>query len=364
MVIGIVVAFLAYCLYPLHLSVKFLLTGKVMAQGCENPTTPTLRLRKVRSCNEVDPTKEPCVIRNAVSQEQLDAFMAESGDNGFVVKEINTGVVIGNPLLEPNALDTENRRYCTLNEIAAENEKCLDMYAGFRSLNYSNYVALNSSSLDLARFSRTDIFLGYMSKTQVTASFHSNNFERSSTLQVVGKKDWLLMSPQAYMDHIQAYSLGAYNAAHNVCVNALDKMELQTVRTGPGDVMNFPKAWPHHIYSIAGPNIMINFRSVEMNLIPRDILSVASTIAAGKSGGFLNTAFCDPSITHPTSYGMGNPLPHWTHAAHRKYDMRCTDLFNKNIYRYKEEARARSVQKPEIDQAIYDQVNLFHSRTE
>lgn len=357
--VGILSAILYYYFSPLEYDVKFLLTGNVYAKGCPSPTTPRLKLQTIRSCSEVDKELEPCIVRNGVSKDQLDIFLAESGHNGFVVKEMGTAENIGNPLMEPYALDTSNRVYCSLNDIVEEKDKCKNMYAGFRSLNYSDYLPLNTSDTDLNGITRSDIFIGYPATTQVTASFHSNNFEKSTTVQIVGEKVWLTMRPEDYHGTIGAYTIGAYNAALNVCVNQLENIVMQTVRTGPGDILSFPKAWPHHIYSIAGPNIMINFRSVEVRFEPRDILSVLSTVVGSKKAGFLDESFCDKEISFPTSYGMGNPRPHFLQKAHMKFDMRCTDLFNKNIYNYKNKAREVYVQRPEVDQAIFDQVNAY-----
>jgi hypothetical protein len=357
--IGVICAILYYYFSPLEYDVKFLITGNVYAKSCPSPTTPRLKLQTIRSCSEVDKEKEPCIVRNGVSKEQLDAFMTGSGHNGFVVKQMGTTEAIGNPLMEPYGLDAEKRIYCTLNDLVEKNEKCKNMYAGFRSLNYSDYLPLNNSNVDLNDVTRSDIFIGYPATTQVTAGFHSNNFEKSITVQIVGEKVWLTMRPEDFFGVLGGYSIGAYNAARDVCVNQLEKFEMQTVRTGPGDILSFPKAWPHHIYSIAGPNIMINFRGVEVRPTPRDILSVLSAIVGGRKAGFLDANYCDQDLMAPTSYGMNNPRPHLLQKAHMRFDMRCTDVFNNNIYNYKKLAREVSVQRPEIDQAIFDQVTAY-----
>mmetsp|Transcript_12928 Transcript_12928/g.19446 ORF Transcript_12928/g.19446 Transcript_12928/m.19446 type:complete len:376 (+) Transcript_12928:126-1253(+) len=354
---------LAYVLYPYRMSLLYIVTmnPRRIKPGC-TPTVPKLNLEHIKSCDEIVPDSEPCVIRNAVPREQLDQFIANVGDNNFNLKRIPSEGRMGNPLMEPHYLGTDNRADCSVNDLINRNPACLDHYTGFKSLNYSHYTVLNNTNLDLNDFSRTDIFIGYPAKPKVTASFHSNSFEKSSTLQLVGEKEWLMMKPTDYFGLFQAFALGAYNAAYSVCVNDLEKITMQTVRTGPGDILRFPKAWPHHIYSLEGPNVMINFRSFDMRpWLPQDFVAVISEIVSAFNSKDIRirTEFCNPDEATPTNYGQENPKPHFFQRLHKPYDMRCVDIFNSNIVQYKNYAIANSIQSEDIDEGIFNQVHAY-----
>ncbi|CAE7572746.1 unnamed protein product, partial [Symbiodinium microadriaticum] len=274
LILIILTVVLAVLLYPYPNTLYFLFTGQHTIKANCDFRTPKLNLVNVKDCAVAGP-EEPCVVRNGVSDDQVKQFLTENGHQRFVVKDLPTSSNIGNPLMEPVRFSTITTRVCSFEDLIGEAEDCVNVYSGFKSLNYTHYMTLGSDHLKLQDYTRTDIFLGSPEKDTVTASFHSNNFEKSSTLQLHGEKIWLMMSREDYQNPIGAYSIGAYNAAHSVCVSDLEKVTLQAVHTYPGDILNFPKAYPHHIYSLKGPNIMINFRSFHWHPWKvRDLLSL------------------------------------------------------------------------------------------
>lgn len=350
---------LGVILYPYPNTLYFLFTGKhTIKENCDF-RAPKLNLVNVKDCGVASPS-EPCIVRNGVSSESVKQFLSENGHQKFIVKDLPTSDNIGNPLMEPVRFSAITTRVCSFEDLIGESEDCVNVYSGFKSLNYTQYLPLNSSHLNLQDFTRTDIFLGSPQKDTVTASFHSNNFEKSSTLQLYGEKIWLMMSREDYHGQIGAYSVGAYNAAYSVCVSDLEKITLQAVHTYPGDILRFPKAWPHHIYSLAGPNIMINFRSFHWHAWNvRDLLSLIISQVTKGDKGLVDTKNCGPD-TAPSSYGNGNPGSiHMSTQLHMEHDMRCTDIFNKNIHNYKIYAQEHSQQSAEVDQNIFDQVKAF-----
>lgn len=362
--IALVVAMLGYVLYPHRMSLLYIATmnsGRIKP-GC-TPHVPKMTLLPVKQCHEIDPDSEPCVIRNAVSSAQIQQYLDETGDLKFNLKYIPSTGRMGNPLLEPKYFGTDQRRDCSINQLMARDAACSDHYTGFKSLNYTHYLSLNSSAVNLDEYSRTDIFVGSPTQPRVTASFHCNSFEQSTTLQLVGEKDWLMMRPVDFFGKLQAFALGAFNAAYSVCVNDLEDIPIQAVRTGPGDVLRFPKSWPHHIYTLPGPNLMINFRSFDIRpWFVKDVLSILSeVVSAVNTRGIkkIRTEFCSASDVSPTNYGQENPKPHFFQKVHKPYDMRCVDLFNPNIVNYKNYAIEHSIQSEEIDAKIYEQVASY-----
>ena len=371
----VAVAFAAMVLSPFKLSILHMLTGNVYVNtDCGPPTAPTLKLRHVRECGKVpDRSKEPCVVRNAFSESAIESFFAENGDYPFTLKRItDQESMLGNPLSESyNHVGTDDKLKCSMNNLMRKDERCAGYYTGFKSLNFSNYLAFNNSNFNIEQFVRTDLFLGYLTSDKVTATFHSNSFEKSQTVQLVGEKVWLLMRPEDYFSVFQAYALGAYNAAYNLCSKDLEKVEILTVHTHPGDILIFPKAWAHHIYTRAGPNIMITFRRDEIHPWKlRDLVAVATQIVGGVRGvvkarllgekvSYISEDHCDPATRAPTSFGRGHPHPSFAHKGHYNTDMRCGELFNPYTKAYKERVTKEHQHSSEVDESIYNQIFEF-----
>ena len=198
---------------------------------------------------------------------------------------------------------------------------------------------------------------------QVTTTFHSNALEKSHAMQLLGAKIWLLMKPDDYFGTFKAYSIGAYNAAFNVCPQDLAKVEMQAVIVRPGEALSFPKSWTHHIYTRKGPNMMVNFRNLVVKpWLVRDAIALVSHLASilrTKPSDFACTKFCDPETTFPTSYGRGHPIPSVTHNSKMEMDLRCTDLINPYITQYKRHLMDSIESSDEFDANIYNQVTHF-----
>lgn len=365
----LVIIAIAILLYPHQRTIMHMITGNVYVHtDCGPLIPPKLNLKVVRECKDVpDLSKEPCVIRNAVSEEALQNFLHENGDQAFNVRNNSLeGNALGNPLsVKGSFVHSTDRTTCTINDLLNHEKRCIGLYTGFKSLNFSNYLSLNSSLMRIEDFVRTDIFMGYTTTDRVTASFHSNNFEKSSTLQILGEKVWLMMKPSDYYGTFKAYALGAYNAAFNVCSQDLSKVEMQTIHTFPGDVLVFPKAWAHHIYSRAGPNFMVNFRNTELHLWKiRDFLSLSAQVVAAVRMRFagmkvVSEDSCDPATKSPTSFGQEHPNPSLFHKPFYKFDMRCGNQVNHFISVYIKLVADQHIHSNEIDHDIYRQIFSF-----
>jgi hypothetical protein len=368
----IIVIALAMILSQLSYRLTFwwLLTGQALVKpGChpKNPF-PKLNLHQVKECSELtefgwngEPL-EPCVIRNAVSQAKIDRFIQENSHHKFLVRgtKIKAEALLGNPLLGQLSLG-DQRMFCSIDEVIHD-ETCKNMYLGFRSLNYSHYEVLESlPQLRLTDFTRTDIFLGFLNQTMTTASFHSNNFEKSTTLQLMGEKIWLLMKPQDFYTHLGGYSVGGFNAAYSVCLDDLADIPFQVVHTYPGDLMRFPKAWPHDIYSFPGPNIMINFRAFALEPWKfRDFLALIGQVTRGVPQP--RSQNCDPDVTAPTNFVNGYPGKMLTMMkAIQQYDLRCAEFYNPGIYGYKYASLDAMIHDYDVDKQIFEQlINFLH----
>lgn len=372
-VIAIVIAAIAYVLFPYKHLIKYTLTQEIdLISECPAlKTAPKLQFSDVKNCEDVDPENEPCLVRKAISQSKIDKFVKENGHQYFLVKDEPGQELLGNPLSEARFmnLDDENRNLeshmCTFNDFIAHKPECMNTYAGFKSLNYSDFEHLQDDILlNLEDFSRTDIFLGHPSDDKVTASFHSNNFEKSSTLQLVGEKIWLMMPRESFFDRFGAVAIGAYNAITNPCTEDLAQVPLQAVRTGPGDILRFPKAYPHHIYSLKGPNIMVNFRNFELNPFnPRDVIAMITQVLVVKPNMLFET--CPDMFEEnnqppaPTSYGQGKADANaFLKGMIGDMDMRCASTANGQILKYKHRM-VKSAMNRNWDRDMFDQVVAY-----
>merc|ERR1712159_371480 len=106
-----------------------------------------------------------------------------------------------------------------------------------------------------------DLFLGDLAEDVSTAMIHANQFEISTTVQVLGEKIWSFVDPECMWTEFEAYHIGGSIFPYRIGADAWERCEITTVHARPGDVIAFPKAWPHQIYTLHGPNMMINFRS-------------------------------------------------------------------------------------------------------
>lgn len=360
---------LGVALYPHRLSIFHTLTGNVYMRStdCGPMIPPKMDLHAVRECSEVDKKLEPCIMRNVVSPSGIEEYLNGMGDYEFPLRRVAyEGQRIGNPLHEPvNNFGSSDRLMCSMNDIMNE-EKCSGYFTGFKALNFSEHLPLNSSEFKIEDFIRSDLFIGNPINDQATTTFHSNSFEESHAMQLVGEKVWLLMKPEDYFTTFQAYSLGAYNAAFNICPQDLGKVEIQAVVAHPGDALSFPKSWTHHIYTRKGPNLMINFRNnVVKPWLLRDLIAFTAQLTSNVRAKFFtdtpyfSDANCKPETSFPTNYGRGHPIPSVVHKAHYDLDMRCSDLFNPYIIEYKRQLIESFEGSNEFDADIYQQVLDF-----
>jgi hypothetical protein len=215
---AVCLAVLLFSLVPHCLTLYFIITGNYPLRSCSNEQSPELHFSSVKSCHHVEmdskgiPIHEPCVVRNAVSQSSLDEFIVLNADQEFMIKQgfVSSGR-IGNPLVDTTFNKNSTRVICSMaNIIDRTKQDCYnnDVYSGFKSLNYTHYISLNSTHLNLAHATRSDIFLGSLQSPHVTAKFHANYYERSQTLQVVGEKLWMLVSPKEFREILDSFAIG------------------------------------------------------------------------------------------------------------------------------------------------------------
>ena len=216
----VALAALLFTLAPHRLSVYFLVTGEYPLRSCSVNQIPKMHFSSVKSCDEVEldskgiPMHEPCVVREAVDQHSLAEFVALNGNQEFMLtKGFISSRRIGNPLVDTSFNKNSTRVVCSMdNIIGRTKQECYDsdVYSGFKSLNFTHYTSLNSTFLNLEEATRSDIFLGSLLSPHVTAKFHANYYERSQTLQVVGEKLWMLVSPTEFREVLDSFSIGNY----------------------------------------------------------------------------------------------------------------------------------------------------------
>lgn len=364
-------------LHPYQHAIRFLLSGTYSRKTCKNPTkAPKLNLVQVEQCTPgVDRTKvkKPCVIRNKVSPKVLKKFSDSISDEKLVVQNVETEE-IGHPLDGiGHLMMLENAPHCSLNDMLLNTSECYNTYTGFKSLNYSHFLPLekDDSGINLNEFDRVDIFFGNLKKATVTAKFHANVLERSSTLQITGEKMWLLMKPQDFLSKLGVYYIGPYNALHSACAEDLENIELSAIHTQPGDMLLFPINWPHIIYTLPGPNLMLNFRNNIIRLAMSTSFLIGYGIRAALTGRIKKQTFdvsnCRPEEQKITSFLIGHPNPLSLYNEFSKYDLRCTNSLNWDVLNYinfsshrvGKEAQKGSDARNALDRNIAHQISSF-----
>merc|ERR1712054_752167 len=94
-----------------------------------------------------------------------------------------------------------------------------------------------------------------------------------------------------------------------VAADAWERCEVTTVLARPGDVVVFPKGWPHQLYTMAGPNVMVNFRSDVIDLTsPVDLAALVMVQIMRTRETKIST--CSAAASTPSTFGHGGaPAP-------------------------------------------------------
>lgn len=130
-------------------------------------------------------------------------------------------------------------------------------------------------SLSSSKFEHS--FISNLEYDAITAPFHANGLTDSMAYQLLGKKTWVFLPANTWVEMMQGTAAAAALFVKRA-PPADTKPEAYVITTVPGDVLFFPNCWGHSVYTYAGPNLLLNFRKIiPMNIIRQPVIW-ASTI--------------------------------------------------------------------------------------
>lgn len=148
-----------------------------------------------------------------------------------------------------------------------------DYYASFAKL--SDAVAISAlfdrleiPGIDQKKIGFEHAFISNFERDIITAPWHANVMSSSLAIQFVGSKTWLFAAPEVTLNPDYFWSsIGA--GVVTPIQSPRRPYELYVYKSQPGDLLFFSEAWAHTVNTHSGPNVMINFRSLEFRNILR-----------------------------------------------------------------------------------------------
>lgn len=131
-------------------------------------------------------------------------------------------------------------------------------------------------SLASSRFEHS--FISNLEHDAITAPFHANGLTDSMAYQLMGKKTWVFLPADTYVEMMQGTAASsALFVKRSPPVDT--KPEAWVVTTIPGDVLFFPNCWGHSVYTYSGPNLLLNFRKiVPMNFLRQPVIWISTVM--------------------------------------------------------------------------------------
>lgn len=116
-------------------------------------------------------------------------------------------------------------------------------------------------------------FFGNFEKGRLTASLHANPLTNSVGIHVIGHKLWLFFDTKTYTD-------GFYGTPSTPLMlprkAPTEPYKVYWMISRPGDVVFFPEAYAHIVYTFEGPSAMINYRKLTIQNFIRQPYMFAS----------------------------------------------------------------------------------------
>jgi hypothetical protein len=165
-------------------------------------------------------------------------------------------------------------------------------YAGFESITDAETVA-EITGLDvtqLADYRLNNLFTSNLPRELITATLHCAPID-SLTLQLVGTKTWIFVSPDDLTNYPNIPMPTFFNLPMTDDELLSKVKKLYVVKQQPGDAMYFGPNWCHAVSTSAGPNLMFNMRYNNIPLVkksPKSLLfKIYARFALGRAIGGL-----------------------------------------------------------------------------
>lgn len=104
-------------------------------------------------------------------------------------------------------------------------------------------------------------FISNLPAPAITAPLHGNHLSDSLAVQFAGVKIWVFFPPTTWSDLMHA----TYACSAGMMKQAPPQdssPEMYVYLSQPGDLLHFPNTWGHAVFTMQGPNFLMNFRKV------------------------------------------------------------------------------------------------------
>lgn len=141
-------------------------------------------------------------------------------------------------------------------------------YSSFAKLDNVASIAelvkiVNIPGLEAKNMVLEHAFVGNFEQDKITAFFHANSLTSSMSIQFLGSKAWLFVSPQVMRDPEFLHSFPGTGIVIPTKGPSVP-YDVYYYESQPGDVLFFSENWGHTVLTKAGPNFMLNFRKMEL----------------------------------------------------------------------------------------------------
>jgi len=147
-------------------------------------------------------------------------------------------------------------------------------YAAFNTFltdDQFNVVAPGFVKNMAAKIGRDTNFVSNFSESHISTAIHGANCVKSWSLQCTGEKRWLLFPLEVMPESFTLTTPAIIPAFMNETIFFREDMKVQEGIVRGGDLLYFPPSWMHLVQTRPGPNMMFNFREVDVKHSTRDL---------------------------------------------------------------------------------------------
>jgi len=213
----------------------------------------------------VDPNGLPILVRNYVDPPSekfiLDTLIEKN--KGRPIRVLDWRNRTENHISPACGGVPKNKITMNFEEYAAKLESVRNLYAGFEKLTdaevVSKFLGFQMEDIIPGQYKQNNLFLSNFDRTLMSAGLHCAPID-SVAIQLVGKKTWLLASPDQLAE-VKAIPMPTFFPLSMTDDELFTKFsEFRVVEAGPGDALYFGPNWCHAVITHEGTNVMFNAR--------------------------------------------------------------------------------------------------------
>lgn len=232
-----------------------------------DPFLTELQHKNISSLEEIfHPQGYPILSRNYVEKFDIEPLLERllEANNGKKLRVFNFTEKLGTNHISACGGLPKKMENMNFEDFAGNLEGMKNLYAGFESLTDIQVInELFGHGVDFSKlhpgYKQNNIFFSNFQETLMSAGMHCSPID-SLAVQLVGKKTWLLASPEQ-LSKLPSIPLPTFFPVGLNDDQTIDAVKhFIVVKAGPGDALYFGPNWCHAVISHEGPNVMFNLR--------------------------------------------------------------------------------------------------------